>query len=49
MPRICEVVAEMENFKKLVEATKAAGLIPVLNSGGPYTLSLRTCLSSLKS
>lgn len=38
MPGICEVVAEMGNFKKLVEVTKAVGLIPVLNSGGPYTL-----------
>lgn len=38
MPGICDVVIRMGNFKTLVAATKAAGLIPILNKGGPYTL-----------
>lgn len=38
MTGICDVVANMEGFRKLVEASKIAGLIPVLNKGGPYTL-----------
>lgn len=38
MPGICDVAIKAGNFKKLVEATQAAGLVPVLNKGGPYTL-----------
>ncbi|MCS7095754.1 MAG: fasciclin domain-containing protein [Candidatus Bathyarchaeota archaeon] len=38
MPGICDVVMKMGKFKNLVAASKTAGLIPVLNTGGPYTL-----------
>lgn len=38
MPGICDVAIKAGNFKTLVTATKAAGLIPTLNTKGPFTV-----------
>lgn len=38
MPGICDTAIKAGNFKTLVAATTAAGLIPTLNTKGPYTL-----------
>lgn len=37
-PNIVEIAADAENFKTLVAAAKAAGLVEVLQSKGPFTV-----------
>lgn len=38
MPGICDTAVAAGNFKTLVAATQAAGLVETLNTKGPYTL-----------
>jgi uncharacterized surface protein with fasciclin (FAS1) repeats len=38
MPGICDVAVAAGNFKTLVAATQAAGLVETLNTKGPYTV-----------
>ncbi len=38
MPGICDVAVAAGNFKTLVAATQAAGLVETLNTKGPFTV-----------
>ena len=38
MPGICDTAVAAGNFKTLVAATQAAGLVETLNTKGPYTV-----------
>ena len=38
IPGICDTAVAAGNFKTLVAATKAAGLVETLNTKGPYTV-----------